>query len=153
MTEKIYGERSKIFQKLFDIQKDIGVLNKEGKNTSQGYNYLSDEQLTPTIKKLLEKHKVRFNPTGMDIIGITPSPKGNQLIFNVRVGYTFVDLDSGEELQGSGIGSGADPTDKGIYKAITGAIKYVFIKQFLIPTQDDPEMIKSLRVSLRRKKQ
>ena len=29
--------------------------------------------------------------------------------------------------------------DKGVYKAITGAVKYIFMKNFLIPTGDDPE--------------
>jgi len=77
MTEKIIRRKKQDIPKTtFDNPKKIlECLIRKEKITSQGYNYLSDEQLTPTIKKLLEKHKVRFNPTGMDIIGITPSQK------------------------------------------------------------------------------
>lgn len=38
------------------------------------------------------------------------------------------------------IGEGMDTGDKAIYKAITGAQKYVLMKTFLIPTGDDPEL-------------
>jgi hypothetical protein len=53
--------------------------------------------------------------------------------------YEFVDLDSGEKVRGACIGSGSDSQDKGPYKAITGAIKYLMTTTFLIPTGDDPE--------------
>ena len=50
-----------------------------------------------------------------------------------------------EEYFGAITGTGGDQTDKGMYKAITGAIKYIFIKHFLIPTQDDPEVEKATK--------
>lgn len=37
-------------------------------------------------------------------------------------------------------GDGLDKGDKGLYKAYTGAIKYLLMKTFLIPTGDDPEI-------------
>ena len=36
-------------------------------------------------------------------------------------------------------GYGDDPGDKGVYKALTGAAKYMIMKTFLISTGDDPE--------------
>lgn len=36
-------------------------------------------------------------------------------------------------------GYGDDAGDKGIYKALTGAVKYALMKQFLVSTGDDPE--------------
>ena len=55
------------------------------------------------------------------------------------VTYKFVDIESGESIGDFACGQGADKGDKGVYKAITGAIKYVYMKTFNIPTGDDPE--------------
>lgn len=142
MTETMYpqkAEQKNIIKKLFEIQKEISAIGKEGYNEHGNYNFISDQQLTPLIKELLEKHNVKFSPGSVDMIDARPNPKGNQLVYAVRITYSFIDIDSGEEYFGSITGTGGDVTDKGMYKAITGAIKYIFIKQFLIPTQDDPE--------------
>jgi hypothetical protein len=142
MTEQIYPqklEQGKILNKLLDIQSKISAVEKEGYNEHGNYNFISDQQLTPMIKTLLEKHNVKFSPNSVDMIDARVNPKGNQLVYAVRVSYSFTDIDSGESYYGTMVGTGGDMTDKGIYKAITGAIKYIFIKHFLIPTQDDPE--------------
>ncbi len=54
--------------------------------------------------------------------------------------YRFYDIATGEYIEGSMEGDGADSGDKGVYKAITGAIKYIMTSTFLIPTNDDPEV-------------
>ena len=37
------------------------------------------------------------------------------------------------------VGEGADTADKGVYKSYTGALKYFYMKWFMIATGDDPE--------------
>jgi hypothetical protein len=52
---------------------------------------------------------------------------------------TFVDGDTGERESIEFVGSGADQGDKGLYKAMTGAMRYAIWKTFLIPTGDEPD--------------
>lgn len=57
----------------------------------------------------------------------------------ITMQYHFFDSESGESLEGTFCSQGADSGDKGIFKAITGGIKYILSSIFLIPTGDDPE--------------
>jgi hypothetical protein len=131
-----------ILKKLGAIQKEIGKMEKDGMNAFQNYKYLSETQITLKMKKLFDKHGVMFIPTSeiLSSYEISPTSKGaKQFVTNVRVAYVFADIETGEKLEGRFDGQGSDTADKGVYKAITGAIKYVFMKTFNIPTGDDPE--------------
>jgi hypothetical protein len=57
----------------------------------------------------------------------------------VKMTFTWYDTETGESLVVEWAGSGSDKGDKGLYKAMTGAEKYVLLKTFLVPTGDDPE--------------
>jgi hypothetical protein len=127
-----------IYEKLHAIQKDVEKMAKTGKNQERGYDYLTESDVSKTFKKLFEKHRVFFTYDSI-IQEVRPSPTGKQLITDVTVDYEFVDLDTLEKHGGTAAGQGSDATDKGVYKAITGAVKYIFMKTFLIPTGDDPE--------------
>jgi len=131
-----------ILKKLHTIQKAVEHMEKDGRNTFQNYNYLSETQVTLEMKKLLDENGVLFTH-GSKIINtyeISPTSKGTrQFVVNIEVNYKFYDIDSGEFVEGVVVGQGSDTADKGVYKAITGAIKYVFMKNFMIPTGDDPE--------------
>jgi hypothetical protein len=132
-----------ILAKLHDIQAEVEKMGKDGRNTFQNYNYLSETQVTIKIKELLDKHNVMFLPkeiTEKQVTEISPTSKGTkQYVTTVTVKYAFADVETGEMYEGSIEGQGSDTADKGIYKAITGAIKYVYMKTFNIPTGDDPE--------------
>lgn len=132
-----------ILAKLHDIQSEVERMEKDGRNTFQNYNYLSETQVTLKIKELLDKHNVMFLPkeiTEKQVTEISPTSKGTkQYVTTVTVKYVFADVETGETYEGSIEGQGSDTADKGIYKAITGAIKYVYMKTFNIPTGDDPE--------------
>jgi hypothetical protein len=130
--------KSSIYIKLHAIQRDVTYMAKEGRNTAQGYKFLGEAQITETFKALLEKHGVFFGYSS-EIKDIRLSPSGKQTLTGVEVKYRFVDVESGDFIEGVAAGQGTDTGDKGVYKAITGAIKYIFMKTFLIPTGDDPE--------------
>jgi hypothetical protein len=51
----------------------------------------------------------------------------------------------------SGVGTGEDNSDKGTYKGITGGLKYILMKTFLIYTGDDPENAELKRQRRRRR--
>ena len=131
-------DRKLIANKLHNIQKKVSYMAKGGLNSAQGYKFLSEAQITEQFKPLLEEAGVLFIYTSK-ITSTSPTPSAKQTLTNVEVIYEFFDVMSGESIAGVASGQGTDPSDKGVYKAITGAIKYIFMKTFLIPTGDDPE--------------
>lgn len=121
-----------IYQQLLKVQKEIKKMDKLGRNEFHKYNYLSESQITELFKELFEKHDIMF------MFSSTINGVENGLT-NVVIDYEFIDTVTGETAGGTAAGQGMDKGDKGVYKAITGAIKYIFMKTFLIPTGDDPE--------------
>jgi len=130
-----------ILNKLYLVQKDIEKMNKDGYNQNNKYNYLSETQITEKMKELLDKNKVVFNYSSKTIKTTPYNSKNGSTMFlvEVEVPYKFYDVESGEFLEGIATGHGADMGDKGVYKAITGAVKYIYMKTFNIPTGDDAE--------------
>lgn len=130
----------KLYKKLHSIQTKVEKMEKDGFNDFSKYNYLTETQVTVKMKRLLDEEKVMFFPNWYvektEMIG-------SQFGVIVRIDYLFVDIESGEFMQGYAQGIGADKGDKGIYKAVTGGIKYVYMKTFNIPTGDDPEDAKN----------
>lgn len=129
-------------QKLMDVSRGINYLKKDKQNTMQGYNYLSEAKIKETIKREFEKQGIIFNYSTNDVsqYEISPTHKGTkQFCVVVKGTYSFIDIDSEDRIDGYWAGSGTDTGDKGLYKAITGGIKYVLNTNFLIPTGDDPE--------------
>ena len=130
-----------ILKKLSLIQKGIEVMPKGGYNDFNKYNYLMEAQVTTKIKELMDKNEIVFHYQS-EVVDTKEyqNNKGNvQFLVTVKVSYEFLDIDSAESVAGVVYGQGADSGDKGIYKAITGAIKYLYMKTFNIPTGDDTE--------------
>ena len=131
-----------LIKKLIEVSKAIGYLQKDKRNTGQNYNYLSEAKIKETIKAEFEKQGIVFNYSTEDVreYEISPTQKGTKQFNTIAKGtYQFMDSDSKNVLSGTWFGSGSDTGDKGLYKAITGGIKYVLNTNFLIPTGDDPE--------------
>ena len=129
-------------QKLIEVSKSIEYLQKDKTNKMQGYSYLSEAKIKETIKAKFEEQGIIFNYSTNDVshYEINPTHKGTKQFCTIAKGiYSFIDIDSDERIDGSWAGSGTDTGDKGLYKAITGGIKYVLNTNFLIPTGDDPE--------------
>ena len=60
-------------------------------------------------------------------------------VARVVMAYTFMDVDTAEEITVKVAGEGLDAGDKAPYKAMTGALKYALPQSFLLATGDDPE--------------
>ncbi len=131
-------DKKKILGKLLAVRKDVEYMQKEGRNSAQGYNFLGEAQITAQFKELFDKHGIIFWYESK-INDVRANASGKQILTGVEVSYQFIDAESGEFIGGTAAGQGTDGNDKGVYKAITGAIKYIFMKSFLIPTGDDPE--------------
>ncbi len=131
----------KILTKLHSIMSEVDYIQKDKTNTFQNYKYASEKAIKETLHALLVKHKVIFtvsieNTSRLEYVN-NKCNKG--FLTDLTVNYSFYDVESGEVLKEKFVGTGDDGADKGTYKAITGAIKYILTSTFLIPTGDDPE--------------
>lgn len=144
----------KILGKLHAIMSECDFIAKDKTNDFHKYAYASEQTIKETLHPLLVKYRVFLqiecstpefsgNKTTIKPDGTMVEIKGN--VTQLPLKYTFWDVESGEYLGGTFTGSGEDQADKGTYKAITGALKYILTSNFLIPTGDDPEAPKSPR--------
>lgn len=134
-------ETNTVYKKIHACMSELSFIEKDKKNTFYNYNYASEEAIKKAVHEQLVKNGLIFTVDMQECIQIeTKNKKGDKTyITNVKVKYCFIDIDSGDSLCGSFYGTGEDAMDKGTYKALTGAIKYILTSTFLIPTGDDPE--------------
>lgn len=124
--------------KLAKIAGNLGNVSKKGWNPNQRYKFVQETDLVAAIRPYLTAAGIllMFSVTEHEIIP-RQSAEAKGLLTRVRLRWTVTD--GVQELHGDMDGYGMDAGDKGIYKAITGAKKYVLTTLFLIDTGDDPE--------------
>ena len=130
-----------IINALNKVMTTAGYVQKNAKNEFHGYKYASEANLLETLRPALIENGLVLIPSVNNVSPI--DVHGNTL---VTVEYTLAHI-SGEIWPDkiTAIGCGNDMAksgkvgDKGVYKAITGANKYLLFKLFQIETGDDPE--------------
>jgi hypothetical protein len=129
-----------ILRKLHAVMKDCAYIQKDKENSFHKYKYASEAAIKEKLHEALVSHGVLPQ---FSIIGLTErtglGKEGKEALTTAHVHYRFFDVESGESIEGTFYGCGVDQADKGVYKATTGAIKYILTSQFLIATGDDPE--------------
>jgi hypothetical protein len=129
-----------IYKKMLKVMEAITNIEKKGRNNYDHYSYATEADIKAVVRKELIKNKIIFKheivreKTRGDIV----NGKMNVLV-RIKVKYAFIDVETGDIESGTYYGHGTDKGDKGLYKAITGSIKYILTSTFLIPTGDDPE--------------
>lgn len=136
--------RPSLAAKLHQVMESIPYIQKDRENTFHKYAYASEAAIKRHVQTALVKAGVVFTCSS-SVVSATPlldkdGKPTKELLTTVRLDYAFRDRDSNETIEGSGIGTGADSGDKGVYKAITGGLKYIFASTFLFETGDDPEV-------------
>ena len=97
-------------------------------------------QLLDLVKPKIEAQLPALKAyTTESVLPFETANKKPQMLTTVKGNVEFIDGDTGESYIAEGVGQGADSGDKGVYKAITGMMKYILLKTFLVPTGDDPE--------------
>lgn len=133
---------SNLHQRLSAIMGELGAMKPQGHNSHSNYDYITYSQISEAARLLFVKHGVFMTPS-LTKHTTTPvlSAKGNQnLLSEVEVTYTFYNIDKPEDyLAISSVGQGMDTGDKAVYKALTGAHKYMLFKTFNVGTDDDAE--------------
>lgn len=131
---------AKITAALHAVMSEVGYVQKTGKNAFHGYKYAGEADLLEKLRPAMLNHGLLLIPSVTDISPI--DEHGNT---TVRLEYTLVHKDGDVWPHPIGaVGTGNDRNkngvgDKGTYKAITGANKYLLFKLFQIETGDDPE--------------
>lgn len=123
-----------------EMAKSVG---KTGYNSAQKYAYITKgDAIEATRDPMLANGLLLF--PNIDEVSV------EQCITTVRITYELHHAPSGEFKSLTFYGTGKDsmwnsdktvqlPLDKGLYKAISGATKYMLLELFQLPTDDDPE--------------
>jgi len=119
-------------QKLAEVMAEVGPIRKRGRNTHFNYTYPTEEDVVTAIR---EKLAVR----GVVLLPAVTATRREGKLTTLDMQFTFVDGATNERLTMPWTAAGEDAADKGVWKAITGGVKYFLLKTFLIPTNDDPE--------------
>jgi hypothetical protein len=130
-----------IIKALNEVMKDVSYVQKSSENKFHGYKYASESSLLESLRPSMISHGLVLIPSVSNVSPI--DAHGNT---TVTVEYTLSHV-SGEIWPDKiiAVGCGNDRAksgavgDKGLYKAITGANKYLLFKLFQIETGDDPE--------------
>lgn len=117
----------------------VGYIQKTGWNDFHKYHYVTESDLVSAVRPLLAQVGVIIIPdvTTVERIAEVQERSGTSTLTQVMVRYLVTD---GKEHYSFGMpGHGLDRADKGVYKAITGSMKYALYKLFEVETGDDPE--------------
>lgn len=132
---------AKIATALHSVMEACGYVQKTGKNQFHGYRYAGEADLLDKLRPAMVQHGLLLLPSGKSVTG--PDEHGN---VTVAIEYTLAHRDGDiwpEKLVAFGCGNDRAKNgtvgDKGVYKALTGANKYLLFKLFQIETGDDPE--------------
>lgn len=131
---------------LAEVGLEVGYVMKAGKNSAQNYKYARAEDVLKKVNEALfsrgcstssNAHLIKFNVTQYE----KESQYGTKVMFRtdaaVRIELTV--HFKGETRVFAGLGSATDTGDKAVFKANTGALKYLLANAFLISWGDDPE--------------
>jgi hypothetical protein len=140
-TEQAAKKPAGLAAKMAAAMGEIGRVQKRGRNQAQGYSYARADDVAEEARKVLASHGIAvFADVKEAAEREVQGKNGTIRIYRVTVAWTFKDGESGEEHTVSVPGEGMDTGDKGIFKAMTGSMKYALMLGFLIPTGDgDPE--------------
>lgn len=149
MSDSIPSETPKpvapksLVAKLASVMAEISRVKKAGFNKFQNYAYATEADLVDEVREKLG-HAGVFILTSVEEVVTTDTGRKTSgsipiKLTRAKVKHTFCDADSAETREVISYGEGEDQGDKGVYKAVTGAVKYFISKNFLMSTGDDPE--------------
>jgi len=134
---------SQIFTAISNVMREVGVVGKDSKNTSQGFKYRGIDAVMNALNPALINNKVFVVPTVLEQTREERiNSKGTTLIYSVcKIKFTFY-AEDGSFVEAITIGEGMDSGDKATNKAMSIAFKYACFQVFCIPTEelmDDPD--------------
>ena len=130
-----------ITKAIYEVMQAVGYVQKKGENTFHKYRYAGEKDLLEALRPAMLEAGLLLIPSGVEHRPV--DQYGNT---QVGVAYTLAHKDGDvwpDKLVMYGCGNDRSSKgtvgDKGTYKALTGANKYLLFKLFQIETGDDPE--------------
>lgn len=131
-----------LFQKIADVKKSIEGFTKDTKGFN--YNYVSGSQVLHSIRAKMEEHNLLFiprieNAEYKEIEVLVKGQKKPNILVAVTLTYTWIDADNPAdkfEIPFYAIGH-QDDASKALGTALTYSERYLLMKQFNIPTDED----------------
>lgn len=122
-------------------QAEVRAAHKSGHNTFDKYSYAKLEDFLTAIREPLAKYGLGIVFSNSEVETLPDRPTKNAGLDHAARAKVDARLvhKSGQWIQVSCYGEGQDRADKSIYKALTGAKKYVVAGLLAIPTTDDAE--------------
>lgn len=130
-----------LLTKLHRVAQAITHVEKRGYNKHHKYNFAQAVDVVRDVREeLLEEGVVVIPAAGNARHHEYTTRNGVGFLTTVDLNYRFADVETGVMIEVPWVGVGTDiGGDKGVYKAMTGGLKYALLNAFLIPTSDDPE--------------
>jgi len=132
-----------LYEKLLEMQKRVDGIVKDGKNTSDRYDFASDENVLDRFRPMMDELGLLLIPrvVGGRVHEGTTKSGTTRYLTEMDFEMVWHDVESGEELIVPWYAQGVDLAgEKGVGKAATYAEKYFLLKVFHVPTKkDDPD--------------
>ena len=133
-------ETQSLATKLAAIGKEIGAVDKSGKNLQQKYDYIEYAVVAGRIRELLDKYHVIIIPNvehiQQDEVESKYNAKGYHYVLQMSFELINGDDPTDKELA-TWAGEAIDYGDKGINKAETAGTKYFLMRLFNISEKGD----------------
>ncbi len=130
-----------IIKAIHEVMQKVGYVQKKDTNQYHRYKYAGEAALLEALRPAMIEAGLILIPSGKTLVPI--DEWGNT---HLTMEYTLAHISGDvwpEKICAFGVGGDRSKEgkagDKGTYKAITGAGKYLLFKLFLIETGDDPE--------------
>lgn len=145
MTEKL-----NLFQKIADVKANIDGFTKDTKGYN--YSYVSGSQVLHRIRNKMTEHNLLFiphikNASYQEIEVLVKGQKKPNILVSLDLIYTWIDADNPTdkfEIPFYAIGH-QDDASKALGTALTYSERYLLMKQFNIPTDEDDADAKQKR--------
>lgn len=135
MTTSKDAKLMTLASKLAAIGKEIGAVDKSGRNQQQNYNYIEYGVVAGRIRDLFDKHHIIIMPNvdniQQDEVTTRSGSKGYHYI--LQMSFILINGDDPEDREvATWAGEALDYGDKGINKAETAGTKYFLMRLFNI---------------------
>lgn len=130
----------KIYTLIPKIMREIGAIEKNRKNASQGYTFRGIDDVYNALHDPLAMNGVFYVPEVLESKVVERASKSGGVLVNtvVKMRFQFF-ADDGSSVSVTTIGEGMDSGDKSSNKAMSAALKYALVQMFCIPTADDKD--------------
>lgn len=136
-----------LLKKLHAIQCKVRAVAKD-EDTKTNYNpngfkYVSGDKIIGYIRPVMDELGVILKSEVLSVANQTQeytTSKGNvkrEVFTSITMKMTWIDTETGESMECLWAGNGMNDWDKGFGSAVTYAIRYFLLKQFLVSTDED----------------